>query len=71
MVTVAVAGQVGIGPADLFAAGIQRAYALTDFEPNVARSIVGAPCLLEDIAAVVAAECLGATGLLRAEPVAD
>jgi len=65
--TVAVAGQVSIGQGELLAAGIQRAYPLTDLEPSVARSIIRAASLLEDIAAVVAAEWLDPGGLPRAQ----
>jgi glycerate kinase len=64
--TVAVAGQVRISQEELSAAGIQRAYALTDLEPSVTRSITQAPGLLEKIGAMVAAEWLDAAGQPRA-----
>jgi glycerate kinase len=64
--TVAVAGQVRISQAELLAAGIQRAYSLSELEPSIGRSIARAPELLEEIAAVVAADWLDPAGLPRA-----
>jgi glycerate kinase len=67
--TVAVAGQVSIGPDDLRAAGIRAAYPLTEVEPSLAECISRAGSLIEEIAGVVAAEWLEPSGLPRMEAV--
>ena len=48
--TVAVAGRVALSSDQLAAAGIAQAYALTELEPDVARSIVYAAPLLQELA---------------------
>lgn len=55
---VAVCGRLALPPAALGAAGIRRAYALTDFEPDVARCIAEAGPLLEAAAAALAMDFL-------------
>jgi len=62
--TVAVAGRVALSDGELLAAGIHRAYALSELEPNLARSIARAPELLEATAARVAVEWLDPAGRL-------
>ncbi|MDX3086894.1 MULTISPECIES: glycerate kinase [Streptomyces] len=56
---VAVCGRLALSPGELAAAGVSRAYALTDLEPDVARCLAEAGPLLERLA-----ECL-ARDLLR------
>jgi len=51
---VTVAGSCTLSPAELAAAGIARAYALTDIEPDIERCRARAGPLLEDLAARVA-----------------
>jgi glycerate kinase len=53
---VAVAGRALLSPAELEAAGIQAAYALTDIEPDPDRCMTEAGPLLERLAAKVAAD---------------
>ena len=61
---VAIAGRVTLPPAALAAAGIARAYALSDVEPDLARSMADAGPLLERLAGRVASDWLtGPTGL--------
>jgi glycerate kinase len=55
---VAVAGVCSLSPAQLRAAGIARAYALTDIEPDVTRCREQAGPLLEDLAERVARDWL-------------
>jgi glycerate kinase len=55
---VAVAGRVGVDAARLAAAGISRAYALSDLEPDPARSMAGAGRLLELLAGRLARDWL-------------
>ena len=55
---VAVAGRSLLSPADLEAAGIRAAYALTDLEPDLHRCMTQAGPLLERLAARVAADWL-------------
>ena len=55
---VAVAGRSLLAPADLQAAGIQAAYALTDLEPDPGRCMAEAGPLLELLAARVASDRL-------------
>jgi glycerate 2-kinase len=55
---VAVAGRCDLTPAQLNAAGIARAYALTDLEPDIARCIAGAGPLLERLGTLIAADWL-------------
>lgn len=55
---VAVCGRVALSPAALGAAGIRRAYALTEVEPDVARCVVEARPLLERVAERLAADFL-------------
>jgi glycerate kinase len=53
---VAVAGRVAVTPDQLAAAGIRAAYALSDLEPDVDRSIADAGPLLAKLAPVIARE---------------
>ena len=63
---VAIAGRVTLPAGALAAAGIARAYALSDVEPDLARSMAGAGPLLEQLAGRVASDWLtGAVGLTR------
>jgi glycerate kinase len=63
---VAIAGRVALPAGALAAAGIARAYALSDVEPDLARSMAGAGPLLEKLAGRVASDWLaGAAGLSR------
>jgi len=63
---VAVAGRVTLPAAALAAAGIARAYALSDIEPDLARSMARAGPLLEKLAGRVAGDWLtGAAGPTR------
>ncbi|MFI0815186.1 glycerate kinase [Streptomyces sp. NPDC021098] len=55
---VAVCGRLALSPAALGGAGIRRAYALTDLEPDPARCIAGAGPLLERTAERLAADFL-------------
>jgi glycerate kinase len=59
---VAVAGRVALDPDRLRAAGIEAAYALTDIEPDLARSMAEAGPLLERLAARLAHDRLGGGG---------
>jgi glycerate kinase len=56
---VAVAGRCTLTTAELRRAGIARAYALTDIEPDLARCIAEAGPLLEQLAGQIAADWLG------------
>jgi glycerate kinase len=60
---VAIAGRVALPAGALAAAGIARAYALSDIEPDLARSMAGAGPLLEKVAGRVASDWL--TGPVR------
>ena len=63
---VAIAGRVTLPAGALAAAGIARAYALSDVEPDLARSMAGAGPLLEQLAGRVASDWLtGPAGLTR------
>lgn len=53
---VAVAGRVALSAAQLAAAGIERAYALSDLEPDVTRSMTAAAALLERVGLAIGAE---------------
>jgi glycerate kinase len=55
---VAVAGRCTLTPGELRAAGIARAYALSDLEPDLERSIADAGPLLERLAERIAADWL-------------
>lgn len=55
---VVVAGRCGLDRERLASAGIAAAYALSDLEPDPARSMANAAALLEEIAAVVARDWL-------------
>ncbi|HEY3477636.1 MAG TPA: glycerate kinase, partial [Streptomyces sp.] len=55
---VAVCGRLALGPAALGAAGIRRAYALTDLEPDPARCMAEAAPLLERLAQNLAQDFL-------------
>jgi glycerate 2-kinase len=55
---VAVCGRLALPPAALGAAGIRRAYALTDIEPDLARCVAEAGPLLERAAAALARDYL-------------
>ncbi|GAA2303788.1 glycerate kinase [Streptomyces kunmingensis] len=55
---IAVCGRLALSPAALGRAGIRRAYALTDVEPDVARCIAEAGPILEDVAERIAADFL-------------
>ncbi|WP_269858825.1 glycerate kinase family protein [Streptomyces sp. RPT161] len=55
---VAVCGRLALPPAELGAAGIRRAYALTELEPDVSRSIAEAGPLLERVAQRIADDFL-------------
>lgn len=57
---VAVAGVSTLSPEQLEAAGIERAYALTDIEPDVATCLSSPGPLLESLAATIAANHLSA-----------
>lgn len=61
---VAVCGRSTLSTGQLASAGIEAAYTLTDLEPDVARSMVNAPALLERVARQVAARHL-APGMPR------
>jgi glycerate kinase len=56
---IAVAGVCSLSPAQLQAAGIAAAYALTDIEPDVSKCLAGPGPLLEQLAARIAADWLG------------
>ena len=58
--TVAVCGTSTLSPADLHGAGIDRAYALTDLEPDVARCMSDAAPLLERLGQQIARDELQA-----------
>ena len=58
---VAVCGRLELSPAELAAAGIRRAYPLTELEPDPARCVAGAGALLERTAERIAREELGGT----------
>jgi glycerate kinase len=66
--TVAVAGQVAVGPDDLRTVGIHRAYPLTDLEPDPAVCVAQAPRLLERLAGVVARDWLEPSGRPHRSP---
>ncbi|UNZ16756.1 glycerate kinase [Streptomyces sp. 891-h] len=55
---VAVCGRLAIGARELRAAGIERAYALTEIEPDVERCIANAGALLETVGQTLAANHL-------------
>ncbi|GGO36106.1 glycerate kinase [Streptomyces lasiicapitis] len=55
---VAVCGRLALPPAALGTAGIRRAYALTDIEPDVARCVAEAGPLLERLSAKIATDFL-------------
>ncbi|MEV5972501.1 glycerate kinase [Streptomyces sp. NPDC051921] len=55
---VAVCGRLALAPAALGAAGIRRAYPLTDLEPEPAKSIANAGPLLEQVAGNIARDFL-------------
>ncbi|MYW66813.1 glycerate kinase [Streptomyces sp. SID8379] len=55
---VAVCGRLALAPDALGRAGIRRAYALTEVEPDVARCIAEAGPILEDVAERIAADFL-------------
>ncbi len=55
---VAVCGRVAIGKKELAAAGIEKAYALTDLESDVERCIAEAGSLLETLGERLAADRL-------------
>jgi glycerate kinase len=55
---IAVCGRLALPPESLGRAGIRRAYALTDVEPDVARCIAEAGPLLEDVAERIARDFL-------------
>lgn len=59
---VAVAGRLALDPDRLRAAGIEAAYALTDIEPDLARSMAEAGPLLERLATRLAHDRLGGGG---------
>jgi glycerate kinase len=61
--TVAIAGQLSIGQAELRAAGIERGYPLTDLQPDVRRCVRDAADLIERMAALVAADWLDSEGI--------
>ncbi|WP_081239446.1 glycerate kinase family protein [Streptomyces viridosporus] len=56
---VAVCGRLALSPETLDRAGIRRAYALTDLEPDVAKCIAGAGPILERTAERIARDFLG------------
>ncbi|MBO0656473.1 glycerate kinase [Streptomyces triculaminicus] len=56
---VAVCGRLALGPAALAGAGIERAYALTDLEPDARRCMADAGPLLELTAEAIARDYLG------------
>lgn len=56
---VAVCGRLALAPEALGRAGIRRAYALTDVEPDVARCIAEAGPILEQVAERIGADFLG------------
>ncbi|MEU3344899.1 glycerate kinase [Streptomyces sp. NPDC006700] len=56
---VAVCGRVALGPEVLERAGIRRAYALTEVEPDVAVCIAEAGPILERVAERIGVDCLG------------
>ncbi|MFB7600965.1 glycerate kinase [Streptomyces sp. NPDC056160] len=56
---VAVCGRLALAPEVLGRAGIRRAYALTDVEPDVARCIAEAGPILEQVAERIGADFLG------------
>ncbi|MEL3947800.1 glycerate kinase [Streptomyces sp. LNU-CPARS28] len=55
---VAVCGRLALAPTALGTAGIRRAYALTDIEPDVARCVAEAGPLLERLSAKIATDFL-------------
>ena len=55
---IAVCGRLGLAPGALGAAGIRRAYALTDLEPDAARCMAEAGPLLERLAQQIARDFL-------------
>ncbi|MFC6021663.1 glycerate kinase [Plantactinospora solaniradicis] len=60
--TVAVAGQVSVGPDELRKAGIRAAYPLTDLEPDPAACLDRAAELVEKVAETLAADWLDPSG---------
>ncbi|MFJ2567675.1 glycerate kinase [Streptomyces sp. NPDC087568] len=56
---VAVCGRLALGPEVLERAGIRRAYALTEIEPDVATCIAEAGPILERVAERIGTDCLG------------
>ncbi|MFJ1653419.1 glycerate kinase [Streptomyces sp. NPDC088337] len=56
---VAVCGRLALGPEVLERAGIRRAYALTEVEPDVATCIAEAGPILERVAERIGTDCLG------------
>lgn len=67
---VAVAGRNLLTPDDLAAAGIRTAYALSDIEPDPARSMTDAASLLRRLSGVLAADWLARRGV-RTTPNAE
>lgn len=65
---VAVAGQVSLSPEQLRAAGIVAAYALSDLEPDLRRSMRDAAALLERVGARLAEEWLADTPSVTPNP---
>ncbi|MFD5473248.1 glycerate kinase [Streptomyces sp. NPDC127105] len=56
---IAVCGRLVLGPEVLERAGIRRAYALTEIEPDVATCIAEAGPILERVAERIGSDCLG------------
>ncbi|MEQ4299876.1 glycerate kinase [Plantactinospora sp. B6F1] len=63
--TVAVAGQVSVGPEELRDAGIQAVYPLTSVEPDPAACLHRAAELVEKVAELLAADWLEPSGQVR------
>ncbi len=64
---VTVSGRLALSPQQLRAAGIDRAYALTEIEPDVQRCLTDAGPLLESVARVLARDRLGQAAALTSE----
>jgi glycerate kinase len=58
MPVVAIAGRLQLRPPQLRQAGIAAAYALTDLEPDLNRSIMNASVLLQQVGAQIAKDWL-------------
>jgi glycerate kinase len=68
---VTVSGRLALSADQLRSAGIERAYALTDIEPDVSRCISEAGPLLEQLARVIAGDWLAGPAAATTDSTAD